>query len=297
MPKRRVTSTVNHPKGLDTGAFVGVIALPVAALFFLLQANGVVTVGWWISGLIYLVLTAALICAFYSWEVPTRWSPSKRHFACSVGSLIVLALSGFGVRSEYIREHRSPSPRPIPPNVEVSYDLVPLGLPLRIRPGSEVYIVQIEKNCTLAPETLTNSGTSIYYWPTKKIVPEDSVGKIEVVNEGDAAVFNFQYRFDLRIGSPKSPGGEKRLPVEFPLTDLPIGKPSSVYIIDHSGIGGLVDLSSQAKGQVQGNSEQVPLTLAVRSLTLFDQVRITPITVHHWNGDQLLDPDLWHEKQ
>jgi hypothetical protein len=100
--------TAAPSKRFDTGVFLGVIALPIAVLVYVLQANGVVEIVWWVSALIYLAAVAAMVWAFYRWNVPAAWSPVRRTLACLVGCIVLVGLSGVGIRTEYAREHPKP---------------------------------------------------------------------------------------------------------------------------------------------------------------------------------------------
>ena len=228
---------------------------------------------------------------FSAWAAKKGWRSTKRALTCLGGCLLLATFAGISIRTEYVKEKSAPVS--VPPFIEASYNLDGMALPMSIPPSAHIDIIKIKKNRTAEPEVLENHGAKVWHWPTgKKVVFPDDVGRVELINQGNVEVFNVRYAFTLRMGSPQEAGGETSIPVYFPLADLPAGIPKDLYIVDQSGLGGIVDLSNEATGQVQGSSKHIKIAVEVRSLTFFDKLPMAPITTHHWNGDEILDPDV-----
>ena len=108
------------PGGFDTALFLKVLSFLVIPLVYALQANGVVDISWKLSAAIYLIVLTGYLWTFHKWQVPRQWSRIRRYGCCLVGCVVLLWLSGLGVRNEYVKEHANPpqkltSPGPVLP--------------------------------------------------------------------------------------------------------------------------------------------------------------------------------------
>jgi hypothetical protein len=286
-----LSQTKKPREGHDTGLVLAIFSGLAVPLVYVLQANGVVEIRWWISALIYLMIICFAVWEFRQWNVPRNWRPLRRVFTYLIGCTMLLILSGLGVRTEYVREHTSSTSELV---IEASYDLDLTKLPIPVAPYSSVYIVRILKDRRVEGEFFYNERSTVHLWPTdKRIFPPDGVGTVKLINHGKVDVFNVLYKFNMRIGSQKGLGGITSVEMRLPLVDLPISSPRSVYIVDQSGLGGIVDLSDQATGEIQGNRGRTQISLTVRAITFFDKLPMLPLTQHHWDGDKLLDPNIF----
>jgi hypothetical protein len=89
-----------------------------APLAFVLQANGVVIIGWIPSVFVYLVVVIGFVWAYLRWQVPTGWAPSIRYGGLAILGICLTALSIDGVLTEFRRERAAPEAKSIRP-----YDL------------------------------------------------------------------------------------------------------------------------------------------------------------------------------
>jgi hypothetical protein len=100
---------------LDTGLFITILGVLAVPLTFVLQANGVVTVSWILSLLIYPAIVVGFVWAFLKWEGASRWNPVARYCSLIITGLLLLAISSYGVIEEYRKEHTPnavPAPQP-----------------------------------------------------------------------------------------------------------------------------------------------------------------------------------------
>jgi hypothetical protein len=89
----------------DTPLFATVTGVLLVPLVFVLQANGVVTIGWLPSLVIYVIVVALFGWAFSRWEVASRWKPLKRYTSMAGVCMFLSAISAYGVVNEFRKEH------------------------------------------------------------------------------------------------------------------------------------------------------------------------------------------------
>jgi hypothetical protein len=94
-------------------SFEATASILLGVLFWMLQSNGVVTVRWEWSSIIYLILIAVFEWSFFNWESARGWDSKKKHSINIVAITILGLLSLAGVRTEYAREHDH-DPRHVP---------------------------------------------------------------------------------------------------------------------------------------------------------------------------------------
>jgi hypothetical protein len=74
-------------------------------LVYILQANGVVNISWFVSSLVYFGVLVAFIWAFLSWEEPAKLGQKMQGFICALLSVGIVVLAIKGVSNEYRNEH------------------------------------------------------------------------------------------------------------------------------------------------------------------------------------------------
>ena len=102
---QQVGNTAQSP-AIDTNVFSLLASTIIAAFCFVLQANGVMTIGWGLSFFIYGVLTGLFAWAYWNWS-GVRWARSLHHI---IGGLIIglfLFFSFLGVHKQYQKDHQS----------------------------------------------------------------------------------------------------------------------------------------------------------------------------------------------
>jgi hypothetical protein len=92
-------------KKLDSGLFFTIIGVLAVPLVFAFQANGVVTVSWIPSIVIYSCVIAGFIWAFLRWDRASHWSPLKRYGALASITLSLCGFSVDGVMTQYQKEN------------------------------------------------------------------------------------------------------------------------------------------------------------------------------------------------
>ncbi len=96
---------LSGPKKHDTGVFLGIVGVLAVPLVFVLQANGVVEIGWIPSFIIYVAVTTGFMVAYLNWRTPSQRRPLIR-WGTLLSMLVVLgAISSVGVVKQYRREH------------------------------------------------------------------------------------------------------------------------------------------------------------------------------------------------
>src|SRR5579862_1622074 len=92
-------------RGMDTDLFGIIVSLVLAALVFILQANGVVAVTWVYSALAYAFLCVVTLWSCLKWRKAMVWRAGLRVLLC-IGVLVVISgLGAWGTITEYQREH------------------------------------------------------------------------------------------------------------------------------------------------------------------------------------------------
>jgi len=217
---RSSPNPVRHKKH-DTALAITIFCALAVPIVYVLQANGVVTIGWKWSALIYSIVTVLAVVEFYKWEVPTHWNPVSRHLACLLVFTLLLYLSGVEIHSEYRHEHpikvSAPAPAPevnVPPpspllevpTVEVRYS--PGLLPFSIEPNSSVYLLRLNRRVTDWPDEIRNpSSTAKMEYPPhfpKRSASGPNLDVCEITNHGDRDLVNVQMDFHVSFRGIKS---------------------------------------------------------------------------------------------
>jgi hypothetical protein len=119
---------VIQKKGHDTALFLAIVGVVAVPLVFVLQANGLVEVGWLPSLVIYAAIIFVFAWASLKWEVARSWSPLSRYGFTTVVCLALGTVSAFGVIKQYDKDHPPPLPFQItsflytnvmPPNISI----------------------------------------------------------------------------------------------------------------------------------------------------------------------------------
>jgi hypothetical protein len=90
---------------MDTTLLVSIIFGVLALLGIVLQWNGVVTVPWKYSAVIYVVLSGLAVYSFWIWETAAKWRTVKRIIWVGIAALFFLGISSVGVVTQYRREN------------------------------------------------------------------------------------------------------------------------------------------------------------------------------------------------
>src|SRR5215470_17961022 len=76
------TPSQRSEKKYDTGLFLSIVGLLLAAAFYLFQSNGIVAIGWITSAVIYAAILAFFMWSFSRWEKPRHWKRLKAIGIC-----------------------------------------------------------------------------------------------------------------------------------------------------------------------------------------------------------------------
>lgn len=97
----RATAVIaSSGKTHDTGLFITIVGALLAPLLYVLQANGVVTIGWMLSAGIYITVIGFFTWAFLKWNVPLSWGKLRVLVLVAVDILLCLT-SAYGVLMEH----------------------------------------------------------------------------------------------------------------------------------------------------------------------------------------------------
>ena len=221
------------------------------------------------------------------WSYLKHAVPHKEKLVRFGGSLVLSAaiagLAAYAVKKQYGRDHQpsaniEASATPTAPVIQASYDVDLLGLPITVQPLSSVYVVRVQKDRKGHGLTFYNDKNRIGFWPTNVNRSDSaSCGIVRIANHGNVSVFNIIYRFKIHVGAQRDPGGTTDDQIELPIFDLPISSPEkSFYLVDQSGLGGVVELLNGAVAEVQGSTKRERINLQVRIVTFFDRVPMFP---------------------
>src|ERR1035437_5278461 len=95
------------PERHDTGIFLTIVGVLAVPLVFVLQANGVVDIGWSMSLAVYLAVVLGFEWAFWKWQTPANWNKLKRYSVVAVHTVLLLTVSTIGVVKQYRHDQQS----------------------------------------------------------------------------------------------------------------------------------------------------------------------------------------------
>jgi hypothetical protein len=167
-----------------------------------------------------------------------------------------------------------------------------MGLPIVVEPGTETNLIIILSDRKVDGLRFVNNENKRSFWPGDYGVwPPENTGFIKLANHGDVAAFDILTIVGLRIGTT---GDLVSYPYPLPLipTLQAGGAAATFYVVNESAYGVVVDLPDYAFAQVQGQQNQVRITLEKRTMTPSDRFPILTPSLHKWVNGQLVDPDV-----